>query len=146
MSHDELPQLERLSLYPSVVSAMEFLSPAAYQDAIVWIRNHFHFAYGQQIDWSHDPEAVTGKISELTEERIQGLLKKYGVEASQRITIVWAYGDRGITLPLHLVVAHIKDLWLPALDDVFLFDPGGFWCVELYHEGNFSCGRYTPNA
>jgi hypothetical protein len=142
MSNDELPQIERLILYPSVISAMEFLSPVAYQDTLAWIRNHFHFAYGQQIDWSHDPGAVTGKILELTEEKLQGLLKNYGVEASRRITIVWAYGDKAITLPLHLVAAHIKDIWLPALDDVFLFDPQDVWCVELYHEGNFSCGRF----
>jgi hypothetical protein len=121
--------------------ALETLSSDAYEYTIHWIRDHFTFAYGQQIDWSHDSHAVIGKISELTEERLQQLLKEYGVEPSRKVTIVWTYGDMGMKLPLYLVAQHIKDIWLPVLDDVFLLDPQDTWCMEFEHEGVFSCGH-----
>lgn len=62
MRENEMPQIERLRRSPSVVSQMELLSPGAYQRALTWIRQHFRFAYGQQIDWSHDPFVVRRTI------------------------------------------------------------------------------------
>ncbi|HYL44388.1 MAG TPA: hypothetical protein VEU97_13465 [Ktedonobacteraceae bacterium] len=139
---DELPHMSRLRLDSSVELAMEILSPSEYGNAINWIRDHFAFAFGQQIDWSHDSDAVIGNISELTEESLLQLFKFYGVEPSRWITVVWTYGDMGIKLPLYLIAQHIKDIWLPVIDDVFLFDTQDTWCMELYHEGVFSCGHY----
>jgi hypothetical protein len=139
---DELPQMSRLRLDSAVELAMEILSPSEYGNSINWIRDHFAFAFGQQIDWSHDSDAVIGNISELTEESLLQRFKFYGVEPSRRITVVWTYGDRGIRLPLYLIAQHIQDIWLPVIDDVFLFDTQDTWCMELYHEGVFSCGHH----
>src|SRR5579863_6106479 len=121
MDKQELPQIERLRLYDSVVLAMEELSPQAYKEAINWLKDHFYFPFSQQIDWSHDPHAVVGRIADLSEERLYHMLQTYNVEPSRRLTIVWAYADRSITLPLSLVAKRINDIWLPVLDDVFLF-------------------------
>jgi hypothetical protein len=33
-------------------------------------------------------------------------------------------------------------LWLPVIDDVFVFDLHDTWCLEKFHEGDFSCGGY----
>lgn len=142
---NELPQMSRLRLHHTVELAMKLLSHSDYERAINWIDDHFTFAHTQQIDWSHDPDAVTGKIADLTEERLLHVLKTYGVEPSRRIQVIWTYGDVGITLPLYHVARHIKDIWLPGLDDVFLLDTRDIWCLELYHEGEFSCGRYPAS-
>lgn len=142
MNEYDLPQISRLLQDASVETTMKILSPTEYQNAIIWIRDHFIFVYGQQIDWSNDPSAVAGNIAELTGEKVLELLRAYSVKPSRYITILWAYGDSGISLPLYLAAKHIKDIWLPVLDDVFLFDSQDTWCMELYHEGNFSCGRY----
>jgi hypothetical protein len=139
---NEHPQMSLLLLHHDVALEMTVLSQNEYEDAIHWIDDHFRFVHTQQIDWSHDPSSVPGKMTELTEERLLDLLQTYAVEPSQRIKVIWAYGDMGITLPVYLIARHIKDIWLPVLDDVFLLDTQDTWCLELYHEGEFSCGRY----
>ena len=100
MTDNEPPQVSRLRLHRSVELAMVRLTQSEYERAIQWLKDHFTFAHTQHIDWSHDPSAVTGRISELTEERLLHLLNMYGVEPSQQIMVIWAYGDMGITLPL----------------------------------------------
>lgn len=121
---------------------IKLLTPSAYQDAIEWIRKHFTFAFGQQIDWRHDPDAVTGNIQALDEKTLAQLLGRYNVELSRTLTIIWAYADIGVTMPLTLIARHIHTIWLPVIDDVFVLDLNDSWCLEFHHEGAFSCGRY----
>ena len=145
MDLHEPPQVSRLRHHRSVKLAMEVLSSKAYQEALDWLRDHFTFNFNQQIEWSGDPDVATGEISDLNEPRLLHLLQAYGVEPSRQVTILWAYGDIGMKLPVSLVAKYINDIWLPVNDDVFLFDMKDVWCLELHHEGAFSCGRYYPS-
>jgi hypothetical protein len=137
----EMPQIQMVLQDEQVKYEIAFLTPAEYQTAVDWIGNHFTFLYGQQIDWSHDSDAVLGNIKDLKEEALLLLLKRHNVEVSRRVMIIWTYADTGIKLPLSLLAKHINNLWLPGIDDVFVVDIHDVWCLELYHEGNFSYGR-----
>lgn len=143
MGENGLPFLSRLRQDNSVVLALEIVNTTEYQEALHWIREHFTFAFGQQIDWSHDLSVVTGRIAELTEEQLQQIFHLYGVQPDRIVTIIWTYSDVGVRLPLYLIALHIDDIWFPVLDDVFLFDPQDTWCMELHHEGEFSIGKYA---
>ena len=142
MEEQKMPQMRMLLQDEQVRNEMIRLTPAQYQEGIEWIRKHFTFVYGQQIDWCHDPDAVIGKIQDLSEHELLHLLERYHVEPTRRLTVSWAYADTGIELPLSLIARHIYGIWLPVNDDVFLFDMNDTWCLELFHEGNFSCGSY----
>lgn len=135
-------QLQLLGGHPEVKDEMVVLSPTAFQEAIDWISSHFSFLYDQQIDWAHDPRVVEGDVTDLDTDTLIALLSRYRVQPQQRVYVAWSYGDFSITLPVHLVGKHLNDIWFPATDDVFVFDPHETWCLELHHEGRFSLGSY----
>jgi hypothetical protein len=142
MNEQEMPQMQLLLRDEQVRDEIIFLTPTHYQEAIEWIRRHFTFAYGQQIDWSHDANAVTGNMQDLRENALLQLLRQYDVEPTQTLTVIWAYADIGVKLPFSLIARHIHAIWLPIVDDVFVLDTHDTWCLEIFHEGNFSCGMY----
>jgi hypothetical protein len=121
---------------------LEVLTADSYRAAVEWLNAHFRFVASQQIDWSSDSDVVFGQINQLSVQQVQTLLSRYGVQLQRRVYVIWAYGDFGIILPAQDVAAHIDDIWFPATDDVFVFDPTDDWCLELHHEGMYSCGRY----
>lgn len=137
-------QLANLRRHVGVRQRLEILTADSYHADVDWLNAHFQFAASQQIDWSRDSDVVRGQIDQLSRNEVQTLLSRVGVQPQQRVHVVWAYSDFGITLPMRDVAGHIDEIWFPATDDVFVFDPTDTWCLELHHEGTFSCGRYSP--
>ena len=105
-------------------------------------RPHF-FEDEPQIDWSHDLKAVTGNMQNLRENVLLQLLKQYDVEPTRTLTVIWTYADIGVKLPFSLIARHIHALLLPVVDDVFVLDMHDTWCLEMFHEGIFSCGTHA---
>ena len=81
-------------------------------------------------------------MQDLRENALLQLLRQYDVEPTQTLTVIWAYADIGVKLPFSLIARHIHAIWLPIVDDVFVLDTHDTWCLEIFHEGNFSCGMY----
>jgi hypothetical protein len=137
-------QLSKLMGHAEVQRALEILTADSYRADIKWLKTHFRFAASQQIDWPQKGDVVLGQIDQLSADEMQTLLGRHGVQPQRRVHVIWAYGDFGVILPVQEVGTHIDDIWFPATDDVFILDPADDWCLELHHEGIYSCGRYMP--
>ncbi len=135
-------QITRLMRHVEVQRCLEPLSADSYRAAVKWLNTHFQFDTNQQIDWQKTGDVVYGQIDQLSAADVQNLLGRFGVQPRRRAHVIWAYGDFGVIVPVQEVGAHLDDIWFPATDDVFTFDPKDDWCLELHHEGVYSCGRY----
>lgn len=89
MDRQAMPQMQLLLQDEQVRDKIIFLTPTHYQEAIEWIRRHFKFAYGQQIEWSHDANAITGNMQDLREKVLLQLLRQYDVEPTRTLTVIW---------------------------------------------------------
>lgn len=85
-----------------------------------------------------------GSVLSLGPDSLYELVSTYLGTFPGVVHIIWAYVEIGITLPLSILSEYLlDDVWFPATDDVFIFDPMADWCLELHHEGQFVFAKTT---
>lgn len=124
-----------------------WLAEAAFPHELLWPWDQppagpigrYAFAFSG-IDWCLVPDSVTqyGGVESCLKELLHEAIEALGIAPERRVHVDWSSGSMPrLVLAAADLSRHAETLmrwdW-----DMWVFDPGGTWVIEIYHEGTLS--------
>jgi hypothetical protein len=73
-------------------------------------------------------------IQDVSDDETRNMLSKLPILLDAQVNLVWASQGAGIIIPYLTFIKYFDDLWYPGSDDIWIYEDGMEWILEISHE------------